>query len=471
MKIEFCGAAREVTGSCHLIHLRNGKKILLDCGLYQGNDKKMQDFNTNFPFNPEEIDVLILSHAHIDHSGRIPYLVKKGFKGNIYATHATTNLCSIMLLDSAHIQEADADFNNKKLVSKGKSKELQEPLYTKEDVPPAMEAFISLPYDRWISIDDSILLQFKDAGHILGSATITLQIKEQGHLTTLGYTGDIGRPDRPILRDPKPMPEVDYLIMESTYGNRSHTTKSLENENLLEIIVKTCIENKGKLIIPAFSIGRTQEIVYLMNQMYNDNLLPKIPIYVDSPLAIDATEIYGSHPECYDDELSSFILQDPNPFGFKNLTYVRAVEGSKRLNKTKEPAIIISASGMMTAGRIRHHMFNNLENERNTFLLLGFCAPGTAGDLLLNGVKELKLFGEIKKVKANIEYLAGFSAHADKEEMIAFIGNQKKTKKIFIVHGNYNAQKEFKVSLEESGFPSVIIPELNSVHEIKHVEQ
>jgi metallo-beta-lactamase family protein len=470
MKIEFCGAAREVTGSCHLIHLRNGKKILLDCGLYQGNDKKMKDFNENFPFNPEEIDVLILSHAHIDHSGRIPYLVKKGFRGNIYATHATTNLCSIMLLDSAHIQEADADFNNKKLLVKGRSKDLIEPLYTKEDVPPAMEAFVSLPYDRWIPIDENILLQFKDAGHILGSATITLQIKEKGLLTTLGYTGDIGRPDRPILRDPKPMPLVDYLIMESTYGNRNHETKSLEQEHLLEIIRKTCIENKGKLIIPAFSIGRTQEIVYIMNQMYNEGVLPKIPIYVDSPLAIDATEIYGSHPECYDEELSSYILQDANPFGFKTLTYIREVKDSKKLNASKEPCIIISAAGMMTAGRIRHHMYNNLENPNNTFLMLGFCAPGTAGDLLINGIKEIKLFGETKQVRATIAYLPGFSAHGDKEEMKQFIANQKKVRKIFLVHGNYEAQLAFKKELIETGFNTVVIPELMSIHEIEHVE-
>ena len=354
MKIKFCGAAQDVTGSAHLVTLKSGKTILLDYGLYQGNSKQMKEFNKDFLFDPTTIDIMILSHAHIDHSGRIPYLVKNGFKGNIYATHATTNLCSIMLLDSAHIQEADAYHTNKRLSEKFEYPELVEPLYTKEDIAPAMQRFISLPYNQWLSIDPEITLVFRDAGHILGSASVTLKIKEDGEEIILGFTGDIGRPDRPILRDPRQMPQVDYLIMESTYGDRLHLSKPLENEVLRDIIHETCIVNKGKLIIPAFSIGRTQEIVYMMDQMYNEGILPRVPIFVDSPLAIDATEIYGTHPECYDEDLTSYILKDPNPFGFKSLKYTREVEESKALNVMREPCVIISASGMMNAGRIRH---------------------------------------------------------------------------------------------------------------------
>lgn len=466
MKVQFCGAAEEVTGSSHLITLKSGKKILLDCGLYQGHSKDMKDFNRTFPFDPASIDIMILSHAHIDHSGRIPFLVKNGFKGNIYATHATTNLCSIMLLDSAHIQEADAHFINKKSGHRNRFSELVEPLYTKEDVPPAMQQFISLPYNQWINIDSEITMVFRDAGHILGSANVTLKIKTEKEDILLGFTGDIGRPGRPILRDPRQMPPLDYLIMESTYGDKIHMSKPLENEILRDIIHETCLVNKGKLIIPAFSIGRTQEIVYMMDQMANEGILPRVPVFVDSPLAIDATEIYGSHPECYDDELTSYILKDPNPFGFKSLTYVREPEDSKALNRRKEPCIIIAASGMMNAGRIKHHMYNNLEDYKNTFLILGYCAPGTAGHLLINGVEELKLFGEIKKVRAKIKKLDGFSAHADRQEILDFISNQKRLRNIFLVHGEKNIQISFKATLEENGFSNVSIPGLYSIHEL-----
>lgn len=466
MQIKFCGAAQEVTGSAHLLLLDNGKKILLDFGLYQGGDAEMRNFNREFMFDPKEIDYVILSHAHIDHSGRIPFLVRNGFTGNIFATHATTNLCSIMLLDSAHIQESDAKYSNDKSKSKPGDKDWVEPLYTKEDVPVAMSRFVSISYNNWMKIDDDITLVFRDAGHILGSASVTLKIKENGEEIMFGFTGDIGRPDRPILRDPRQMPEVDYLLMESTYGNRNHESRPIEKERLLDVIHDTCVKNQGKLIIPAFSIGRTQEVVYLMDQLESEGKLPKLPIFVDSPLAIDATEIYGSHPECFDEELSSYILKDPNPFGFKNLSYVREVAGSKALNTYDKPCVIISASGMMTAGRVRHHLFNNVDNPRNTFLFLGYSSPGTPAQMLQSGISEIKMFGEVKKVRARMMKIEGFSAHGDRDEMIDFISNQKNLKKLFLVHGEAKTQFEFKEYLKEKGYKNVYIPKIGDIQSV-----
>ena len=378
MKIKFCGAAKQVTGSAHLLTLDDGYKILLDCGLYQGNDKDMASFNEQWLFDPSEIDCLILSHAHIDHSGRMPKLVKDGFKGDIHCTHATRSLCAIMLLDSAKIQERDAEYYNKKLKRKKKSKKKpKKPLYTSEHVKETMNLFIGYPYDRRISIREGVELLFRDAGHILGSANVTLKITEKGKTKLFGFTGDIGRPDRPILRDPMPMPAVDYLICESTYGDKDHQAKPKEESRFLEIIKKTCVEKKGKLIIPAFSIGRTQEVVYLLDQMASAGKLPKIPVYVDSPLAVNATTVFGSHPECYDNDLHEYMLTDDNPFGFNDLTYIKDVALSKQLNHSREPCIIISSSGMMNAGRVRHHLANNIDNPKNTFLIVGYCAPNT----------------------------------------------------------------------------------------------
>jgi len=414
MKIQFCGAARAVTGSSHLITLDNGFKILLDCGLYQGNDKEMKDFNENWLFTPADIDCLVLSHAHIDHTGRVPKLVRDGFQGCIHGTHATRSLSSIMLLDSAKIQERDAQYFNKKQAKKGRN-EHREPLYNSHDVTKTMQLFRGYQYNKWFHIHPDVEVQFRDAGHILGSASVTLKIWENGKTHWIGFTGDIGRPNRPILRDPQRMPEVDYLICESTYGDKEHENAPNESERFLNIIKHTCIHKKGKLIIPAFSIGRTQEIVYMLDQMETKGVLPKIPVYVDSPLAVNATMIFGSHPECYDDDLHEYLLLDPNPFGFNDLQYVRDVQVSKSLNSSKEPCIIISSSGMMNAGRVRHHLFNNIDKKRNTFLIVGYCAPHTPGGMLRNGVKQLKLYGETKPVVADIEIMDSFSAHADRQ--------------------------------------------------------
>ncbi len=461
MNIKFCGAAREVTGSAHLITLDDGYKILLDCGLYQGRSKEWKKFNEHWLFKPEEIDCLILSHAHIDHSGRIPKLVKDGFNGRIYCTHATRSLCSIMLLDSAGIQERDAAFFNKKILPRKKKASPRTPLYTTEDATEAMSHFEGFSYNNWIRISKGVEVLFKDAGHILGSASVTLRIQEKGKRRTIGFSGDVGRPNRPILRDPQPMPQVDYMICESTYGNKDHIGAPDEADKLLEVIRNTCVEKKGKLIIPAFSVGRTQELVYMMDRMETAGLLPKIPVYVDSPLAVNATTIFGIHPECYDNDLNKYLLIDDNPFGFNKLNYVTNVDVSKSLNDRKEPCIIISASGMMNAGRVKHHLANNIENAKNTLLIVGYCTPETPGGQLINGVKEIRLFGEMKKVRADVIVMDSFSAHADRGELLSFLKNQKGgLKKLFLVHGTLDRQEAFKDLLEENGYQNIEIPSL-----------
>lgn len=470
MKIKFCGAAQEVTGSAHLITLDNGYKILLDCGLYQGRSSNFKEFNKTWHFEPTDINCLILSHAHIDHSGRIPKLVKDGFTGCIHSTHATRSLCAIMLLDSAKIQERDAQYFNKRQAKKkaDKRKPPREPLYSAEDVAATMKNFVGYAYNRWFKIHDDVEVLFRDAGHILGSASVTLRIRENGKTKMIGFTGDIGRPNRPILRDPQSMPEVDYLICESTYGHKDHLAAPDESEKFLKIIKETCVVKKGKLLIPAFSVGRTQEIVYMLDQMETAGKLPHIKVFVDSPLAVNATTIFGAHPECYDNELHEYMLVDPNPFGFNNLTYVKEVAVSKELNVIKEPCIIISASGMMNAGRVRHHLFNSLDVHRNTILIVGYCSPETPGGMLRNGIDKLKLFGEYKPVNARVEIMDSFSAHADRNEMIDFIHNQRgHLKKLFLVHGTLDRQEKFRTTLFDEGFRKVEIPKLGQEFELR----
>lgn len=466
MKIRFCGAARTVTGSCHLLTLDNGYKILLDCGLYQGREAAFEDFNEKFEyFNPEEIDCLILSHAHIDHCGRIPKLVKDGFKGDIICTSATRDLAAIMLLDSAYIQEKDIKFIKKRR----KDKKDLKPLYTVVDAKLAMENFVGIAYHRWYKINENVSVYFTDAGHILGSASVTLKIKQKdGYEKFVGFTGDIGRPERPILRDPEQMPPVDYMICESTYGNKEHHDRIADENDLLAIVNRACVEKKGKLIIPAFSVGRTQEIVYMLDKLETAGKLPRIPVFVDSPLAINATEIFRSHPECFDAEILDYMNQDPNPFGFYNLHYTREVEASKRINLFKGAAIIISASGMMQAGRIKHHLLNNIENDKTTILIVGYCAPGTLGGRLRAGEQKVRIFGEEKSVKANVEMLDSFSAHGDQSEMIDFLDNQnrKKLKKIFLVHGEIKRQITFKDALLKADFRKVEIPSMGQIYKL-----
>jgi metallo-beta-lactamase family protein len=467
MKIKFCGAAQEVTGSAHLITLDDGFQILLDCGLYQGGGdddgqasegNPLTGFNEKWLFDPKDIGCLILSHAHIDHTGRVPKLVRDGFKGKIFATHATRDLCAIMLLDSAKIQEGDADRHNR---HKRDDEPEEEPLYTIENVQLAMHQFVSYNYEQWFDVHPNVRVLFRDAGHILGSATVTLEITEAGKKTMFGFTGDIGRPDRPILGDPLQMPELDYLICESTYGDRDHESAPAEMDKFIEVIRHTCVEKKGKVIIPAFSVGRTQEIVYMLDQLQHAGKLPHISVYVDSPLAVNATEVFINHPECFDSELHRYMAEDENPFGFNNLYYIRGSEGSKQLNTINKPCIIISASGMMNAGRIRHHLLNNIENHRNTFLIVGYCTPNTPGGKLRAGAKSLHIMGQFKQVLADIVIMDSFSAHGDRGEMLDMLANQTKTlKKIWLVHGTIDRQEKWREFLDAHGFNNIGIPAL-----------
>jgi metallo-beta-lactamase family protein len=459
MKIKFCGAAKNVTGSSHLITLDSGVKILLDCGLFQGDSKTDWESNTTWHVIPAEIDYLILSHAHIDHTGRVPLLVKDGFKGNIICTHATLSLATLMLLDSGFIQEREVEYWNKRQLRKNpRFNQLREPLYTVEHVQPAIDQFISVGYDQWFRVNNDVSVLFSDAGHILGSASVTLKINEGGKERIVGFTGDIGRPNRPILRDPKPMPPVDILISESTYGDKLHEDGPDQADRFLRIIKET-IEKRGKMIIPAFSVGRTQEIVYMLDQMQTSGLLPEIPVYVDSPLATDATDVFRSHPECFDAQMHKYMLTDSNPFGFKMLKFIQSVDESKALNNNDNPCIIISSSGMMNAGRVKHHLYNNIENPRNTFLMVGYCSPGTPGGKLRAGATTIRLYGEELQVKARIEKMDSFSAHGDQKEMYDFLINQKDSaKRVFLVHGEESVQNVFKSFLLEKGFSHIDIP-------------
>lgn len=468
MKIKFCGATRTVTGSCHLLTLDNGFKILLECGLYQGHEDLVDDFNNHWKFDPAEINLLIASHAHIDHIGRIPKLVKDGFSGNIICTHATHDLAAIMLLDSATIQERDAEWANEKNLRKQNGKKA-EPLYTVDDARNCMSQFVGYNYNRWNKIAPGVEVYFTDAGHILGSATVTLKIrKNDEEYFYLGFTGDVGRKERPILKDPVPMPQVDYLISESTYGGQTHDELPGDINRFMQIVHETCVNKRGKLIIPAFSVGRTQEIVYMLDHLQNKGKLGKIKVYVDSPLAVNATDIFTVHHECFDREILEYITHDPNPFGFNGLIYTRSVEESKKLNDSDEPCIIISASGMANAGRVRHHIFNNIENSDNTLLFVGFCAEGTLGAYLREYPTTVKIFGKELKVKADIEIMDGLSGHADEGELIKFISSQDKNtlKKIFLVHGEIDRQTLLLEALKKQGFSDVEIPHYGQSFEI-----
>ena len=467
MKVKFCGAARTVTGSSHLITTDDGFNVLLDCGLYQGNDPDFDDFNHEWVFDPAEIDVLVLSHSHIDHAGRIPKLVKDGFRGDIVCTSATRDLCAIMLLDSGFIQEKDNELINKRRARKDLPP--VPPLYSVIDAQKAMDQFVGISYGRWFRIGNKVQVQFNDAGHILGSSNVTLRIENKpGEYDFVGFTGDIGRPDRPILRDPQPMPACDYLICESTYGGKEHQGMPSDEADLLRVIQHTCVEKKGKLIIPAFSVGRTQELVYMMDRLETAGKLPKVPVYVDSPLAVDATDIFIMHPECYDADILEYMQTDPNPFGFKGLRFTKKVELSKAINERKGPAIIISASGMMQAGRVKHHLNNNIEDERNSILVVGFCAQNTLGRRIRDGARNVRIFGEEKQVKAEVFVMDSFSAHGDQQEMLDFLECQDKDKlkKVFLVHGEIDRQSVFKDAILDNGFQQVEIPILDQEYNL-----
>ncbi|MCX8104445.1 MAG: MBL fold metallo-hydrolase [Ignavibacterium album] len=466
MKIQFIGGARTVTGSLHLLHI-NGKKILLECGLFQGRRKDTYDKNKNFPFDPKEIDALILSHAHIDHSGNIPNLVSKGFDGLIYATAATVDLCQIMLRDSAHLQEKDVEWVNKKRVKKGDSP--VEPLYTLDDVEKAMEHFVGVQYNKTIELFDEINFSFRDAGHILGSAGVHIEIKEnQNKKISLGFSGDIGRPESPVIKSPDVLRDLDVLIMESTYGNRLHSPTEQVEEELAQT-VNQIVNDNGKIIIPAFAVGRTQTIVYVLHKLFDQNRIPEIPIYVDSPLAVDATNVFRSHPECLDRETYRIFLQNgEDPFGFSRLKYIKKVEESKELNEKQGPMIIISASGMAEGGRILHHLANNIENPKNLILFVGYAAEHTLARKIMDGEQTVNIFGEEYKVKAKVKSMDYFSAHADQNELLDYLrlNPVKKLKNIFLVHGEEDQALPFRQKLLTKGYKSVDFPISNSIYEI-----
>jgi metallo-beta-lactamase family protein len=466
MKMQFLGAVRTVTGSMHLLTV-NGSRILLDCGLFQGRRKESFKRNRSLPFDANSIDVMVLSHAHIDHSGNIPTLVKNGFKGNIYATPATRDLCSAMLRDSGHIQESDVAYLNKKRARKGLPP--LEPLYTIEDATASLQNFVSVGYNRSLSIAPGVTLTFLDAGHILGSAVIVLDVEENGKKKRIVFSGDLGRLDMPILKDPQAVEDADYLLIESTYGDRLHDPIEETSEALRDIVVDTYRRN-GKVIVPAFSVGRTQELVYALHRLIEARDLPDLPVFVDSPLSVNVTEIFRLHPECYDEELNQFIAESSSydPFGFRRLTYIRSVEKSKELNFMREPAIIISASGMCEAGRILHHLKNNIEDPRNTVLIVGWQAPHTLGRRLVERQATVKIFGEEYTLRARVETINGFSAHADRTELLAYarrLGPEGLTS-AFVVHGEEASSLALADGLGSVGVQQAIVPHEGETFEL-----
>lgn len=458
MKIAFHGAARTVTGSKHLLTLSNGKKYLLDCGLYQGMGKETDELNRDFGFNPSEINYMILSHAHIDHCGLIPKLIKDGYNGNVYTTPATKDLATILMLDSAGIQENDLKYVNKTRAAQGKS--YISPLYVTADAERAIQKLITIDYGVWHTIDENVQFMYLDAGHIVGSATVHLKINENGKETHLTFSGDVGRYRDMILKSPQDFPQADYIIMESTYGNKLHEEVSGTTDALLDWIKRTCLEKKGKLIIPAFSVGRTQEILYSLNQLELEGRLPDLPYYVDSPLSREATLIMESYTGDYNPRVQKILLSDQDPFNFKGLKFVKTVEESKSLNYRKDPMVIISASGMAEAGRVKHHISNNIENSRNSILMTGYCEPNSLGGRLKLHPKEVGIFGQIHEVHAEIGEIKSMSAHGDYNDLCQWLSCQdpKKVKKLFLVHGDYDVQLDFKTRLISKGFLDVEIP-------------
>ncbi len=460
MHIQFFGAARTVTGSKHLITTEKGTKILLDCGLFQGI--QTDEFNNTFGFKPSEVDYLILSHAHIDHSGLIPRLARQGFAGPIYCTSATADLCKIMLLDSAHIQVKDLERINRRRQKQGRT--LLDELYNIEDAEKALEMFKPVNYGQTFHIGENneVAVLLTDAAHLLGSAAVHLSIPDKGTFKQVTFTGDIGRPDDHILRKPDVFPQADIIISESTYGDRLHEKETDMHAHLLRVVDETCVKNRGKLIIPAFAIDRTQELIYALDQLSSEGKLPRIPVYIDSPLAIRATTIMKEHDECFNPEILEYIEKDGDAFAFPNLHYVSDVTDSIALNDSKEPCIIISASGMAEAGRIKHHIKNNIGDPRSTILLVGYASANTLAGALKRGERQVNIFGETFEVKCQVESMDSFSGHGDYNEMLQFLSCQTpgRVKKVFLVHGEYETQVSFKIKLEKAGYQDVHIPAL-----------
>ncbi|MBI5960218.1 MAG: MBL fold metallo-hydrolase [Chloroflexi bacterium] len=461
MKINFHGAARTVTGSQHLIEV-NGQRLLLDCGLYQGSRREAFERNRSLPFDAGAVDAMILSHAHIDHSGNIPNLVKSGFRGDIVCTFATRDLCSTMLLDSAHIQEMDAQFVNKKRARKNEPP--VQPIYTTEDALDCLDYFNSIGYHREREILPGINVKFLDAGHMLGSAIVVLDIEDRdaGRDVRLVFSGDLGRKGIPIIRDPEVVDHADVLILESTYGNRIHENFD-DSEKKLEKIVGDTFRRGGAVIIPSFAVGRTQQLVYTLHKLMLKRDIPEMNIYVDSPLAINATSVFRLHPEAYDSEIREFMLAEGDPFGFEQLYYTRSVEQSKELNFKREPFIVISASGMAETGRILHHLANRIEDPRNTILIVGWQAPDTLGRRLVEKQPVVRIFGDEYHLNAQVEVINGFSGHADCNELMEWAGAiTKQPRRTFLVHGEEDAAFALADNLKAKlGYEQVDVPEMH----------
>jgi len=465
MEIQFLGAAQTVTGSMHLINF-NGTKILLDCGLFQGKRSEAYERNKKFPFEVKDVAAVLLSHAHIDHAGNLPNLVKNGFNGPIYSTNASLDLCNIMLYDSAMIQERDIEYINRKKAKKNEPP--VEPLYGVLDVTNALSHFVGVNYGKWVNINSGIRFKYIDAGHILGSAVTIVEFDYSGKKLRIGFTGDLGRKNLPIIKDPEPIDWVDILIMESTYGGKLHDPIEGMKDSLCNVI-KTAVNRGGKVIIPSFSVGRTQEIVYVLSELFDEGRLPVIPIYVDSPLAVNASDIFRIHEECFDEATLKHIRANEDPFGFNRLIYIRTVEESKQLNSIKSSCVIISASGMCEGGRIVHHLANNIEDSRNIVLFVGYQAENTLGRKLVDGATQVSIFGDIYDVKAEIITLNSFSAHADQKELVEYVSEIEngKPEKIFLVHGEYEQSEALLAKLRDSGFKSdIYIPERGDKFEL-----
>jgi len=476
INLQFLGAAQSVTGSMHLVEA-NGRKILLDCGLVQGRRQEARRQNSELAFDPRQIDAVILSHAHLDHTGRLPVLVSKGFDGSIFSTSATRDLCSAMLRDSALLQESDVRFVNKLNAEKGLPP--IEPLYSLQDATACMKLFRTVECGRRMEILPFIRLTFRNAGHILGSASITLEVAHESatsveeawderSVKTLVFTGDLGREGAAVVRDPERVPRADVLITESTYGGRHHSPMSEAKDKLARIVNETA-DRGGLLIIPAFAVGRTQDVVYHLHELMDEKRVPSMPVYVDSPLATNITEIFRAHPECYDEETEQLLLNDGgrDPFGFKRLVYTHTTDESKALAGAKRPAIIISASGMCEGGRVLHHLRRNIGDPRTTVLFVGFQAENTLGRKMLQGDRIVKIFGEDHAVRAKMEEIDGYSAHADQEELLGFVRKiAEPPGKVFVVHGEINASRALAGELSGLGIADVVIPERGERFEV-----
>jgi len=461
MKISFHGAARCVTGSKHIVTLKSGKKILLDAGMFQGMGDETSMLNRSFGFDPSEITYMVLSHAHIDHSGLIPKLVKEGFKGPIYCTPATKELTAVLLEDSAEIQQDDVKYENKRRALQGLP--YLKPLYTVEEAQYCLQQFVTVQYGVWTSIDADISLLFTDAGHIIGSACVHLKVKDGDQEQCISFSGDLGRYRDVILKSPEVFPQADYIILESTYGNSLHDMKQSTPDQLLAWIEKACVQKKGKLIIPAFSVGRTQEILFDLNQLELERRLPEVNYFVDSPLSTRATQIVKKYPAYFNKRIQRILETDTDPFSFKGLHFIKSIEESKLLNFSDEPCVIISASGMADAGRVKHHISNNIENSRNTILFTGYCEPRSMGGRLLAGSKEVRIYGVSHEVHAEIGQIRSMSAHGDYDDLCQWLACQdpQQVKRLFLVHGEYDVQEAFKERLMRKGFKDVEVPEMH----------